>query len=143
MRFRRICATFASSVTSSGKSCGVSNIRSTEGLIRSGLSAPLSAPNRLEAVKGVALTSALPGFHLGESEQIVDQLEQTFGRTPDVSDLPLLFRRQLAIDAIEQQARQRQNRVERRAKLMTHVREEAGLQLACLAQLLGALVELG
>jgi hypothetical protein len=46
IRFRRICATLASSVTSSGISSALSNISSTEGLSRSGRSAPRKAPNK-------------------------------------------------------------------------------------------------
>ena len=51
--------------------------------------------------------------------------------------------RQLAVDAVEQQPRQRQDRVQRRAELVAHVREEARLHLVRAPQVLGLLVELG
>src|SRR5262249_14684229 len=85
----------------------------------------------------------LAGLDLGEVQKVIDELEQAFRRAPDVADLSFLFGRQVAVDAIEQEARQRQHRIERRAELVADVRQKAGLQLARRAQLLGALVELG
>ena len=85
----------------------------------------------------------LAGLHLGEVEQIVDQLGQVLGRLADEADLRLLLRRQLAVAARQQQPRQRQDRVQRRAELVAHVRQELRLQLVRATQMIGALVQLG
>ena len=85
---------------------------------------PRSAPNSDVTVNGGRHDDRLARFHLGKVQQIVDQLGQVLGRLADEADLRLLLRRQLAVAARQQQPRQRQDRVERRAELVTHVREE-------------------
>ena len=51
--------------------------------------------------------------------------------------------RELTVDAVEQQLRERADRVERRAELVAHVRQEARLHLVGAPQVVGLLVELG
>ena len=143
IRLRRIWATLASSVYSAGKSCAGSNINSTDGCRQQ---RPQRAAQRAEQAgdsEPHRLDVDLAGLDLGEVEQVVDEFEQAFRRAADIADLPLLFGRQFAVDAVEQQARQRQHRIQRRAEFVAHVGQEARLQLARLAQLLGAVVELG
>ena len=58
-------------------------------------------------------------------------------------DLPLLLRREIAVDTVEQKPRQRQHRIERRAKLMAHVRKKLGLEFARLSKLFGTPIQFG
>ena len=83
------------------------------------------------------------GLDLGQVEQVVDQLRQVLGRLADEVDLLLLLGRQVAVDAVQQDAGQRQDRVERRAELVAHVGEEARLHLRGPAEVVGLLVQLG
>ena len=53
----------------------------------SGRNIPRSAPNRFSTSKFAGRTIGLAGFHLGEVEQVVDQIRQLFGRLADVSEL--------------------------------------------------------
>src|SRR5262249_10349961 len=85
----------------------------------------------------------LARFDLGKVKQVIDEFKQALGRAPDIADLPLLLGREIAIGAIEQKAREREHRVEWRAKLVAHVRKEFRLEFAGLSKLLGALVQLG
>ena len=57
-------------------------------------------------------------------------------------DLPLLLGVERTVDAFEQQSGQRADRIERRAELVAHVRQEARLHLVGAAQVVGLLVEL-
>ena len=79
----------------------------------------------------------------GEVEEIPDQPREVLGRLPDEADLPDLPGRELAVDAVQQQPGQREHRVQRRAELVAHVREEARLRLVGAAEALGLLVQLG
>ena len=104
------------------------------------------AAQRAEQIGGLELGRAhhrLAGLDLGDVEQIVDQLGQVLRRLADEIDLPLLLGRQLPVAARLQQARERQDRVERRAELMAHIGEEARFQLVGPAQMVGAVGELG
>ena len=85
----------------------------------------------------------LAGFNFGEIEQVVDELGQIFRRLADEVNLFLLLGRQLAVTARKQQARQRQDRVERGAEFVAHIGEKARVQLVRAAQMVGALVKLG
>ena len=58
-------------------------------------------------------------------------------------DLLFLLRRQLAVGAVQQQPRQRQDRVQRRAELVAHVGQEVRLQLVGPPQMVGPLVQFG
>ena len=133
----------ASSVSSGGTSVGSSNTSATASPTSSGRNMPRSAPNSDAAVNSRRRHHRLARFHLGEIQQIVDQLSQVLRSLADEADLCLLLRRQLAVTARQQQPRQRQDRVERRAKFVAHVREEFRFQLVRAAQMIGALIELG
>src|SRR5690606_6345769 len=58
-------------------------------------------------------------------------------------DLALLLLGERAVQALQQDAGERRDRIERRAELVAHVGEEAALQLGGMAQLLGAILQLG
>ena len=143
MKLRRICETLPSSVSSGGTSRGSSNTSATASPTSSGRSMPRSAPNSDRDGERRRHAPRLAGLDLGEVEQVVDQLGQVLGRLADEADLRLLLRGQLAVAARQQQPRQRQDRVQRRAELVAHVRQEPRLQLVGAAQVVGALVELG
>src|SRR5262249_4262160 len=85
----------------------------------------------------------LSGLDLRQIQKIVHQVQQVLRRAADVAALAFLLGLEVAVDAIEQQSRQRQYRVQRRSELVTHVRKEARLEVARLPQLLRALIELG
>ena len=82
-------------------------------------------------------------LHLRQIEQIIDQLCQVLRRLADEPDLRLLLAGQLAVAAVQQQPRQRQDRIERGAELVTHVRQELRFQFVRTTQMVGALVQLG
>src|SRR5262245_34139375 len=46
--------------------------------------------------------SCLAGFHFRQVQQVIDQLGESFSRSPQIGYLLFLFRRQIAIHAIEQ-----------------------------------------
>ena len=60
----------------------------------------------------IGRTSILPGLDLGEVEQVVHQLGRALGRLADEADLPLLLGAQVAVGPVEQQARERLDRVD-------------------------------
>jgi len=66
-------------------------------------------------------------FDLREVEDVVDQVEEIRARAVDrVRELDLLLR-EVAVRILLQQLREDEQRVERRAQLVRHVREELGL----------------
>jgi len=85
----------------------------------------------------------LAGLDLGEVEQVLDQLGEALGRLGDEVELAHLLVVHRTVGALEQEARERADRVERRAELVAHVGEEAALGLVGAAQEVGALLELG
>ncbi len=84
----------------------------------------------------------LAGFHLGDVENVVDQVEQVVaGRIDGFGELDLLVA-EVALAVLRQQLGQDQRTVQRRAQLVGHVGEEFGLVLARTLQLLGARLQL-
>ena len=104
---------------------------------------PRSAPNSDGDGERRRHHHGLACLDLGEVEQVVHQLGQVLRRLADEADLRLLLGRQLAVAARQQQPRQRQDRVQRRAEFVAHVRQELRLQLVRAPQVIGALVQLG
>ena len=104
---------------------------------------PRNAPNRLSAVNSTGDDRRLAGLDAGQIEQVVDQLAEVFGRFADELHLRLLLLVSTPSVCAEQQPGQRQDRIERRAELVRHVRQEARFQLVGAPQVVGPLVEFG
>jgi len=85
----------------------------------------------------------LARLHLGQIEEIVDELGEGMRSLTDKSDLLELFRGEGTVDAIEEEMGQRGDGVERGAELVAHVRQEARLELVGAPQMIRLLVELG
>ncbi|MND85011.1 hypothetical protein D3C80_769180 [compost metagenome] len=84
----------------------------------------------------------LAGFHLGDVENVVDQVEQVVaGRVDGFGELDLLVA-EVALAVLRQQLGQDQRTVQWRAQLVGHVGEELGLVLARTLQFLGARLQL-
>jgi hypothetical protein len=106
---------------------------------------PEHAAQRAEQVRDRELARAhrdLARLDLREVEEIVDELQQLSGALLDIPHLALLLRFERAVGLVGEQAREPQNRVERRAELVAHVRKEFGLELVGPAQVVRSLVEL-
>jgi hypothetical protein len=88
-------------------------------------------------------SSTLPASTFARSSRSLTRSVRLCAGPGDVADLPLLLGGQLAVGAVEQQSRQCEDRVERRTELVAHVRQEARLEFAGLAQRLGPFVQLG
>ena len=84
-----------------------------------------------------------PGFDLCEIKQIVDDFEKIFRGTSNQGDLFLLLCRKRPVQLIRKETRERQNGIERRSKLVRNVGKKAAFQIACLLQLLRALIQFG
>src|SRR5581483_3569464 len=85
----------------------------------------------------------LPGLDLRQVEDVVDQLEQVGARLVDrLRELDLLLR-QVLLGVLRQQLREDEQRVERRAQLVAHVREELALVAGRERELLRALLQGG
>jgi hypothetical protein len=76
-------------------------------------------------------------------EQVIHHFTQLAGRTSDEAHLLALFVCQRPIHFVDQQPGHAQDGTQWGAKLVTHVRKEAALQLRGLAQLFRLLVQLG
>ena len=109
----------------------------------SGRSMPRSALNSVADVELARPHLDLAGFDLGEIEQVVDQLEQRSRRRLRMNvDLLLL----LAVSSPSTRSSSSaaaQDRVQRRAELVAHVRTGSATSSRRRAQVLGLLVELG
>ncbi len=79
----------------------------------------------------------LARLHLGQVEDVVDQVEQVLAGRVDGAGVLRLLRRQVAGPVVAQQARQDQHAVERGAQLMRHIGQELALVGADALQLLG------
>ena len=83
---------------------------------------------RLSRRSNVAVVQRqLPRFDLGEVEDVVDHREQGFARVPDGHQVLALLGRQRAL---EDQFRHADDRVQGRADLVAHVRQERALGAA-------------
>ena len=104
---------------------------------------PRSAPNRFATSNSTGRTTVLPASTLARSSRSFTSSDEGVGRLPDEADLALLLglerRRRRAPRAA---ARERLDRVHRRAELVAHVREEARLHLVGAPQVIRLLVEL-
>src|SRR5205814_1422003 len=67
---------------------------------------------------------------LGEIEDVVDQGQEVLARGEDVAEVLRLLLVRLAEHPLQQHVREPDDRVERRAQLVRHAREELGLVLA-------------
>ena len=86
----------------------------------------------------LGLQFELAGFHLGNVQNVVDQVQQVVaGRVDRLGKAHLLFV-QVALRVVRQQPRQDQRAVQRRTQLVRHVGQELRLVAAGPCQLLGA-----
>ena len=88
-------------------------------------------------------TTAFPASTLARSSTSSTSVESPSAAWRMNLDLLLLLGGQVAVAAREQEARQALDRVERRAELVAHLGEEAGLEIGKTLEGLGAFVELG
>ena len=72
----------------------------------------------------------LPGFHLGQIQNVVDEREQVIPAPEDIFDILSLLIRQLAQKSILEDFRESNNGVERSSEFMGHVRQELGFHAA-------------
>ena len=142
-KLRRICDTLPSSVCRSGTSSGSSNTRATDSFTSSGRSMPRRAREEVLEIELRRPHDRLARLHRREVEQVVHQLGQVVGGLADIAHLPALLRGERAVAVVEQERRQRQHRVQRRAELVAHVRQKARLELVGAPQRIRLLVELG
>ena len=84
----------------------------------------------LRARTARARSSHLARLDLGEVEDVVDEREQVVARGEDVLEVLLLLRVDLAEQPLAQHLREADDRVQRRAQLVRHVRQELRLVLA-------------
>ena len=130
MKLRRICETLPSSVCSARQPAGSSNTSATAALwASSGRSMPRRAPNRVATSNSRGRMTTLPASTLARSSRSLTSSDQVLGRLADEGDLLLLLARQFAVDPVQEDARQRQDRVQRRAELVAHVGQEVRLHL--------------
>ena len=120
-----------------------SKTSATGSLSSSGRSMPRRAPNRSPTANSSARTTILPASTLARSSRSLTSSDRSRGGLRMKRDLLLLLGRQLAVDAVEQQPGEREDRVQRRAELVAHVGQEARLHLVGAAQVGRLLVELG
>ena len=85
----------------------------------------------------------LAGLDLGQVEQVIHQVVQRDRSLQDEVDLLVLFGRQLAVDPVQQQLRERADRAQRGAEFVAHIRQEARLHLVGAAQVVGFFIQLG
>jgi hypothetical protein len=107
---------------------------------------PEHAAQRAEEVRHAELGGAdrdLARLHLGQVEDVVDDLGQRLGAVHDETDLLVLLDGERPVETIEEDPRQADDRVHRRAQLVRHVRQEARLHLPGSLQIIGPLVQLG
>ena len=70
-----------------------------------------------------------PRLDLRDVEDVVDELQEVAARDQDVADVALLLVVEVAEELLLEQLREADDRVERRAQLVAHVREEGALGL--------------
>ena len=115
----------------------------TEPCASRGRIVPRRPSKRSATSNDLGRTTALPASTLARSSRSLTSAESPSAALRMKRDLLLLLGGQLAVAPVEQEAGQAQDRVQRRAELVAHVREEAGLQVRDPLQDLGVLVELG
>ena len=71
-----------------------------------------------------------PGLDLGQIEHVVDQAEQVAAVGLDVGERLAQFGRHLAVELVEDDLGEAQDRVQRRAQLVAHVGQEFRLGAA-------------
>ena len=141
MKFRRICEIFPSSENISGNLIHVFE-HQIHGLIQQ--QRPQHSAQGREQIgdaKFHRLGFHFAGFHFGQVQKIVHQVQQIARGSADVFGLLLLLGRQFAVRAIQQQAAQRQNGVQRRAELVAHIGQKPRLQFVGAAQVIGFFVQ--
>ena len=77
-----------------------------------------------------ALQVHVAGLHLGQVEDVAEELEEMLARAPDVPEVLLLTVVDLTEHAVEQHLREADDRVERGAQLVRHAGEELRLVTA-------------
>jgi hypothetical protein len=105
---------------------------------------PQHAAERAEQLLHLEVRSpddGLPGFHLGEIQQIVYQSRQLIGRADDVAELRLRLTTLLTA-ILEHELAQPDDGVHRRPELVRHVREKARFQIVGAPQVIRPFVEL-
>ena len=142
MRLRRICETLPWSVCSSGSVVRLVDDERDVLVDGERLEHAAQRGEQVGGREGLDAQLDLAGLDLAQVEQVVDQRRELLGSLADVLHLLFLLRRQLAVEPVQQDLRQRQDRVHGRAELVTDARQESRLGLVGGAQVRGALVQL-
>ena len=105
---------------------------------------PRRAPNMLLHLELDGADGDLARLHLGEIEEVVDELGEVVGRLADERHLLHLLRgERRRRSGRGGDGEQRGDGVERGAELVAHVRQEARLELVGAPEVIGLLVQLG
>ena len=102
---------------------------------------PRNAPKRAPTSNSTARTTIFPASTLARSSRSLTSSNKLSARLADIGDLDLLIGCQRPIGAIEKNARQREDRVQRRSELVAHIREEARFHFIRAAQMIRLLVQ--
>src|SRR5262249_27514315 len=70
----------------------------------------------------------LSGFDFSQIQKVIYQVEQVLSRIPHEPDLLFLLGSKISVQTIQQNLTERQDRIQWRTKLVTHVRQEMSLQ---------------
>ena len=87
-----------------------------------------TSPSTLAEIDRLGTEVELAGLDLREIEHVVDELQQVAAARQDVAEELLVLRRRRIDLAVVQQLGEADDRVERRAQLVRHVREELALE---------------
>ena len=145
MKLRRICDTLPSSVCSGGRPSGSSKTQ-RDRVARPAAAAACRAARRTgpRPSNSAGRTSILPASTLARSSRSLTSSDRSSAALRMKRDLLLLLARSAAPSMRSSSSRDSaQDRVQRRAELVAHVRQEARLHLVGAPQVVGLLVELG
>ena len=98
------------------------------------------SPSTSASTTGAGVDLHPARLDLGEVQDVVDQAQQVRARAVDRAGELDLPRGEVGVRVLGEQPGQQQQRVQRRAQLVAHVRHELGLVLAGLGELLGLLL---
>src|SRR5437763_2198840 len=99
-----------------------------------GTQAQEHAPRDVREIDGLGRHHHLAGFDLGEVEDVVDQSQQGAAALVHLLDVVPLGGVEVAVDALQQDLAEADDRRQRRTQLVAHAGEELGLELVGLAQ---------
>ena len=118
----KICRTRSTSQRTSGRSSGSFIVMCRSFAVASGVSASTIDVDLRREVDVLGVHLEMPRFDARQIEDVVDQAQQRASVARDDLEISALIAGQRSRDAVAQQLREREDRVERRADLVAHVR---------------------